>query len=395
MSGTVLDSVDLSGRLSLASTQERVMEGSLPSGTAREGAAMCIDLRETSRVDVEALMFLLVAMTSRVTRSEPTVLRLPRRRRLRDFLRVWRFQRAVETTAAFRFRELVHPEDHALFGEGVRYDAPGWPNPVPSGLAGHLERQHFFSFRPYVLRNPQSGTAMLQREWARWRQPTVLQLMKRRLAGPAHDIARVVIAELVANAVQHPNARVATVASAIERATPGCDGTLSISIWDNGIGIARTLGECLTGSDEIGPKTIRVGNPTVLDEFHVVPEGWTSRHSVLTSDWTPDSDAHEAELLLASLFPGISRKAAQAVEPVDAPGPAPAEANVGYGLHALYRSVVDDFAGELAIRTGRLSLRLRAAGDGGGGAYEAHLEFHDEWPEFLGNMVTVRIPFSG
>jgi hypothetical protein len=33
--------------------------------------------------------------------------------------------------------------------------------------------------------------------------------------------------------------------------------------------------------------------------------------------------------------------------------------------------------------------------DGRRGVYRATIDLHEAWPDFLGNMVTVRLPFSG
>ncbi len=69
---------------------------------------------------------------------------------------------------------------------------------------------------------------------------------------------------------------------------------------------------------------------------------------------------------------------------------------VGDGLAALYRSVVDDFQGQLSLRSGSVFLNLKAgnATSAENRSYAAKLSKYPDEMQILGNMITVRLPIT-
>jgi hypothetical protein len=348
---------------------------------------LCVDLQGAQRLDAGALLLCAAIIGTRARADLGVVLRLPREHEGRDFLRTWNFQTAVETSASVSLRQLTHPDDRHLFGEDQVHYVPqaifSGVDPL-DGIVGRLEGQRFFASSTYRLGTSALITRMIQGEWSRWRRHLFLEGLGPHLRGPRHDVARVVIQELLANAAQHPNPTVATVASTV---TPGADDAreLAIALWDDGTSIVDTLRRCLTGD-----RGLRAMAAPVQETFALETIGWESAHGELDSSYDPEPSAADGELLAASLMAGISRKPWDDVADVERPEPGDWEDHVGYGLYALYRSVINDFAGELHLRTHGLHLRLGASDRRG--HYLMCVEKYADRPDFAGNMITVRLP---
>jgi hypothetical protein len=355
---------------------------------------LCIDLSATRWLDVPALMHLLAVIAGRHRDALETRLRLPRLRRVRDFLRAWEFPTAVGDVSGLQFRRLVTEDGLRYFGEPQRYYL-GTPTGLPTvDVYRRLLRERFFGFVVRRFDADEASTALMELEWNRWRSPLVLRVLNRHLrsAGSeaAREIARVVIYELLANAVQHPGATRIALSSKVDGIDleDGSSATrlFTVVIWDDGTSIVETLRSCL-----IAGEPIRIGTATRIDDvFAVKPVGWTPSSDEYNVDWTPDRHASDEELLLASVFPGITQKAGRTIPSVPLPY-GPRRSQVGYGLHSLYRSVIDTFGGSLAVRTGQTFMNLKRSPAPGTVRYRAKIERLPGRP-FLGNMMTIRLP---
>jgi len=354
-----------------------------------ERNALTVDLGAVRFIDAVALLHLLAVMTERAERDLSTVLRLPRTRTVRDFLRAWNFPQAIRSATGLPLQRFVADDDLAYFGEGQRHFTRPDQGPAGDDLLGYLERKRFFGLMTYHVSPHDRPSWTIEQEWSRWRSPLILEVLDKHLRGPGRDVARVVIYELLANAIQHPQARTAAVVSSVNRVPgPGgpIDRSLTISVWDDGRGIVETLRRCLDAGQRI-----RVADARVEDEFTVVADGWHPGAERRLTTWTPDPDAADGELLLASVFPGVSQKATYPTVTIDRPEPTPWAAETGYGLHALYRSVIDNFKGSLAIRTGQHFMNLKST-RGTQRAYRAKIVHYPDQAPFRGNLVTIRVP---
>jgi hypothetical protein len=372
-----------------------VLDQAFVNCAAEPDQMLVIDLRGVTYIEPVALLYLLSVLAARLKLADNTRLRLPTSHRVRDFLRAWSFPAAVRITTGVPFARLAD-EDLHYFGEAQRYylvapDADG----ATGDVLAHLESRRFFGLMPYRIHVNTDATRALEDEWSRWRTPLILQVLARFIRGPQEDVARVLIYELLANAIQHPEATTATVVSSIgrRRVNAGTDDThFTLAVWDDGKSITDTLRQCLT---EIG--TVRVANARVDDTFDVRASGWTSAFASLRASWTPPRDTSDEELLLSSLFSGISQKVASVSLPTaslslphgDWPEVSQAS-DAGNGLSSLYKSVVDDFRGTLSIRTGRSFLHLKR--HKGSPSYSVKIVRYDDSHPLHGNFVTVRIP---
>lgn len=356
------------------------------SGGAYSPERLTVVLRDVSFIDPIALLYLYAVLVRRAALGLNTELALPRSKAVRDFLRAWRFAEALTASTGVPFRKLVSPSDHNYFGEKQTH----YLEAKAASLEEYLAAKRFFGLMTRPIESSARRGRLVEREWSRWRTPLILRVLNRHLRGEGRDVARVVIYELLTNAVQHPGAASVTVGSSVYGSVARGrrqDRAFAVSVWDDGVGIAETLREAMV----VG--SIRAGDPATVDRFTLKPVGWEPREPVYESTWTPDGEASDAELLLASLFQGISQKAIRTdIEPIAMPGEEDRAAQLGDGLHALYRTVVNDFGGSLALRSGPLFMNVKAGKNGDPTSYAVKLCRYADWPSFQGNMITARIP---
>jgi len=204
------------------------------------------------------------------------------------------------------------------------------------------------------------------------------------MAEAHEEVPRVVIYELISNALQHPNADLMmTTSRAI--GIEGKDGRSSktrqftICIWDDGEPIAETLKKAVTSGRAIRSQVV-----SERDTFKIRANHWTPSSPEMTSHSTPGPDAEPEEFLISSLFSGISRRASDY----------PMDEQVGTGLSALYRSVIDTLGGTLAIRSGLdfVNLKMDPRSTSTNRRYQIKAERIGTRP-FMGNLMIVRMPF--
>jgi len=373
------------GSLDVPRTENALME--VPEGPYSPRRVV-VDLRETGFIDPIALLYLYSILVRRIALGHETELRLPGSKAARDFLRAWKFPEALTSATGMKFRRLVSPADHGYFGEEQTHYLEG----KAASLEEFLAAKRFFGLMTRPIESSARRGRLVEREWSRWRTPLILRVLDRHLRGDGRDVARVVIYELLTNAVQHPGAGSVTVGSSVYGSVSRGqrqDRAFAVSVWDDGVGITDTLRKAM------GAGSIRAGDPTTVDRFTLKPVGWEPRGSVYESNWTPDEAASDAELLLASLFQGISQKAIRTdIEPIAMPGEEGRATQTGDGLHALYRTVVNDFGGSLALRSGSFFMNVKAGRKGDPTSYSVKLCRYADWPSFQGNMITARIPIA-
>lgn len=360
---------------------------------------LLIDLTAASFIDIAALVHILALLRDRYSSSVDTRIAIPKSRKVRDFFRAWNFPEVASQVSGRPFEDLVSPDSLRYFGELPQYYNGNEASRTEDPAAAAYERllqQRFFGFHAYTFQSPAQMTIAVEREWRRWRQPLLLSVLDRYLTAPGSEIARVVIYELLANAIQHPFADQCVIGSRIVGLNPTSQlanpkRQLSISIWDDGTSMISTIRDCLRDS-----LPVRLYSPdgyAEADVFNVDGFGWAQQKSQYATSDTPHQDSPDEEILLSCLFPGVSRKAAHHVPDIPKPVADLSDSQHGLGLYSLYRSVVETFGGTLAIRTGSSFLKLRKAGGGSGraNAYDVELKRSDGRPLF-GNLLTVRIP---
>lgn len=349
-----------------------------------------IDLAGVAPVCVEVALLALARMSERARDRVPVRMRFPAQHTERERLRRWSFQQACEASAGTSFLRLVDREDRRYFGE-ARIDAPleVWsdPNDVDA-FVSRLEQDGFFGLTTYSLTVRGALTRMIRHEWARWRHVLILELLEAHSRGPGPDVARVLVHELLANAIQHPEASMVVLGASVE-GLDSADPQLVVAVWDDGDSIVKTLRDCVGAG-------VRATETTVNDEFRIRTSGWSPSKSTLPASWAPDADSHDGELLLASLLPGISRKPqAPGFPVVDRPEVVDWENKTGFGLHALYRSAIDAFGGDVHIWSDSYSLHLSGApAPTTTFAYDVDVQLLADVPPLMGNLIAIRLPIT-
>ncbi|NUP20297.1 MAG: hypothetical protein HOZ81_30265 [Streptomyces sp.] len=359
-----LPSLRVGGHVSTPTVDAALVEMASFGLSAR---TVLVDLTEAESFDVVALQQLLSAVAARDRKRLETCFRLPIGPAARHQLRQWRFPTAVSAVTGMPFRLLVVPEDYSYFGEA-------WPTDPLSGAAdsprssvhAYLTSQRCFGLRPYELKDSLTRRHMLESEVAHWGGHALSRLLEHILCGPAADVLRVLVQELVSGALQRTGAQTAVIGAQLELpGTAGGTGTLTISEWDDGGLRADMLS-----------KQIWTG-PRGTDRFVVRREGRDAEETY-HAQHPPRQDGGDAEMLLASLIASNPRDRG-----------AVGDGEGSHRMYTLYKCAVDTFQGSLRIDSGRHRLRIRAAG-GGGSRYEVDLT--SGVPPQNGCLFSVQLP---
>ena len=371
---------------------DRVLAADAP--VADSSGGVTVDLRSATRTDPMALLHSLGTLSDCQRRGLYPTLRLPASHKARDFLRAWRFPHAATLVAGRRFGRLLAESDRDYVGEGQRHftGVRSTNDPVVM-IYDRLLQTGFFSLQTHMLDGIEADTAVVTDQLMCWQQPLITELLLTYLGAATVDVSRILIYELVANAVQHPDARVLAMTSKLDGIDPADSNAapmLSVGIWDDGTGILETLKGALLAGQQI-----RTQASDLTGNF--VPQnvaGWDPSLSEYPAWFTPDATSSDGEIFLASLLPGISQKAYRLVKSVRLPDGRLESDHPGTGLYHLCKFVVHATGGTLLIRSGKQYMRIRR--DQGGTGYEIRYaaDVISGLADFAGNLVVARVPLA-
>lgn len=395
------------------------------------------DFTDAKFIDIAALVNCIATIVQRKRDELQTYIAYPKSKTVRDFLQVWRFGEAVENATNQSFSQYLLLEDHRYLKE---------EQTTYSGRGGGLQKleynpdwnrqtndtRNFFEFLTFYKSD--RGAIVPEGEFAeapktvshKWVSPLISQVLAKHLGedSPKDDVARVILYEAMSNAVRHPGAGLIQVVSRFippnkeeenPHTTKKASGTLRICIWDDGKPIAGTLNSALISGRSIHAFKL----PSYMcDKVHVTVRDYskkeTKKYIIDQSEEITNDKATEARLLLYSLFPGVSRTAEQKVadvepflgnkheEEIDQPiGEVllrkPLNFAPGMGLYSLVRTVLDQFQGDLVIRSGNYRLTIKMAHDTYRITHKTRYkckvtQYPEKLPPFCGNLLTIQIP---
>ncbi|WP_411054573.1 hypothetical protein [Streptomyces sp. E11-3] len=331
-----------------------------------------IDLAASTAFDVVALQQLLSAIAARRSQGVETMIRLPVDAAARHVLRLWRFPHAVGSVARVPFRVLVAPEDHEFFGE----ETPTTPlvrdtaSPRSSALA-YLTAQQRFGLRPYRLDGELARLQMLEGETSCWGGFALTRLLQSTLMGPASEVIRVLVQELLSGPLQRRSGKVAITGAQLELPAGGSQtGTLTLAVWDDSESLITDLS-----------KRERTAGGVRADEFALHADGWSPGQRLDLADWQPWLDSGDPEVLLAGLISSTPRDRC-----------AKGYAEGSHGMYALYNCAVDVFGGSLRIESRQTRLEISAAPDSDTARYRVDVTTGPQLPHQRGNLLAVRLP---
>ncbi|MFS8086235.1 MAG: hypothetical protein ACMG6H_11450, partial [Acidobacteriota bacterium] len=306
--------------------------------TGRPPQKLLIDFRLAKYVDLSVLFNLISLFRRRREKRQQTFIGMSRDKKVRDFLRLWRFPKAFTDATGVDFEDILVSEDHKYRGEQqTTYTGLG------SGLEAltydrdwieSIGRRNFFEFASYLLRPQQQSLfsgpvrAIPRLEAERWNNRLVREVLNTHLSRKKNndDVARVVIYESISNAVRHPKAHLIQTVSLFQKAssagpkqgvqTSSKKGHLRIFVWDDGEAMVDTLAPLIRNEKSV--RALRL-HPYMYEKIFVELKNYEdSEINRMVADQydDPTRDAPEELILLSSLYPGITRTASELVDDV-------------------------------------------------------------------------------
>lgn len=390
-------------QLNAALHSARGPQDELPSG-------LILDLEETSFILVECLVAIIAEVAQRQRAGLTTRMRLPLSRDVRGFLREWGFARAFGKATGVGLMSLVERDnlqriaavDAAASDVAKRYGHDHLYNTRDGIQRVSAASSRYFGFDHWQPIEYPDDPFRFQRividESKRWIENPAIKRVLRSLLGEYYQVLfGSIIHEALSNAFRHGGASSVLMVAKAEKSW------FTLVFWDNGCASYLTLrkkldsGEdiCSSSYGEAPPLQYRVKNPD--------GNGGSARQ-IYSSNMVPTKSSADWELLLATLYPGITSDPAGSVGPLDRPldtergTPAPP----GHGLANLVNAAVDVLGGSVAFRAGSYFMNVsgkgrRSSHKGGpellanGNIAPYGVKFARSW-SFLGNMVTVRLP---
>lgn len=397
---------------------------------------LLIDFFDADYIDITTLVNCISLLVMRQEQGLKSFIGFPRDRRLRDFLKVWRFTDAVKNATGVLFEEILLTEDYHYLSEkqntysgiGNGIDALEYDPDWNGDIGGKRNFFEFTSFMHNAAAESYSDGPLFsapRTESKRWTGTLVKKVLEKHLSGesPRDEIARVIVYEAMSNAVRHPKARIIETVSHFARkdktisrhekpersdqVKKKVEGSLRLCVWDDGESIAKTLLSPLKAG-----RSVRAFQfPAYMcDRIFVQLRDFdkTKKEQFIVDQCeNPSAESMEAVVLLSSLYPGISRTAADIapeVEPFDQqPSTTDTKAWLdwapGMGLYSLARTALDQYQGNLFIRSGKYRLSIEMAHDTYRVQHSARYkckitEYPEILPEFRGNLVTITLPIK-
>lgn len=171
---------------------------------AERDAPLDLDLTNVAVVDITGLMIVLSALNERSSAGLETRISLPRHPEAINLLLDSEFPSAAAMVTRPQLGTL-HWTDGALpLRDQVRLLLRPPPSRPSSTAYERLRDERFFGFLTYSFQAEPQVASIITTEWSRWRGPLILSFLDTALTHHGAEIARVVIYELLTNAVLHP-----------------------------------------------------------------------------------------------------------------------------------------------------------------------------------------------
>ncbi|NOT40646.1 MAG: hypothetical protein HOP13_09150 [Alphaproteobacteria bacterium] len=414
---------------------ERAID-SFYSSTSPEPAQVCLDMSRVKYLEIASLQVMTAFLAMRHRSGLVTKIRLPAGEdglKVRHFLRRWEYPKALHSVTGKRFDFFVDRQDLRYFsgapGTGDT-DNPYSPTTVRySTKYGEVvytkDSYRFFGFRSWQLSDRADKAAVVEDEQRRWKEAerVVAETLRRKLIvrnadkaqriEPERYLASRVVLQAMTNALRHPRASVLQASSHMTQAIADqrlVDTSFTLVYWDDGIPMHATLREAL---DEEKPIIFKTANRATYLVVYKNSDNRVDRIRVARSDEIPSKQTSEEDLLLSTLFPGVtcdvtgqnrlSPSDLERDDLVEVPGDGLLDIP-GHGLFMLVEVAVELLQGSVSFRCGDLFMNVSPLSDaawrrlrleGQKPPYRVKIQRRSGCgPRFLGNMVTVRLPLE-
>lgn len=324
------------------------------SAAVRSDPALTIDLTRADYIDHDALLMLGGIVAARKRVGQGTLIELPDRPRIVDFLRAWDFPKFIRTVAdplpVFTdASELIlstsgrHPPRYISY----RTDPGGEREPL-------LLRTNLAITQATLTADAWSDAESASE---RFRSLNFLSVLRRTIGTRAPAWIPKVIHEAIHNAATHPNANLAFTSCQFKQPSLHDDNAgqeMQIAVWDDGDSFSSTLlatlemGEPIINSD--------YGTEGVTFDVAIRPDR-RSREVLTLTDSEPPVSEDPGLLSCAAFMLGVSSDPNLARHPRR--GSSDRGTRGGTGLYTLRRVAIDEFDGIVSYRTEGLLISLR------------------------------------
>lgn len=403
------------------------LESHLAQHELPEKGDVLFDLSDACYVEAASLILILALITKLQREGRQLLLNLPHDKKVRDFLRSWRFPDAVFAQTGRHFRSFTTKESHKYFGENPtqRTNAPFAKHRLDSAGKQLVEvnEGYYIPFQVYAREEHPFNDSLALAECASWCGPFIWEVLTKLLNKDPDQLARHIVFEALVNAVRHPNASRIVGVSQIGRriakndvATDTSNEDLSTGRsakktspshftmiwWDDGESIIDTLRKPLSKGMPI--RSVAIAKKRVFDVKISSFDGETIDKIRVETDMDLRGDTQEELLLLSSVFPGVTRDplAEAAVAPASistTPESSYSGGQPGMGLYLLVNAAVDLYGGEVSFRSKNYfmnikgsTVRIKGSMTRGKGPYKVKIKKLLSSQAIPGNMVTVRMP---
>jgi hypothetical protein len=403
-----------------------------PSSTLNNVPSVQFDLREVQFIDCYSAQVLICYIRYFDRQGTLVSLKLPKRKRVRDMLRIWNFDEALRDAVGSRLSRYCDEDDRTNYFPPnevqTSFDVRLFPttyrpsnNPSNDSETDSHPRTNFFGFRTISVPAVEAKAQFALAEKELWQSPNVRRLLERDLKLDVRFFSARIIFEAVFNALRHPSADIVQTAthtryiyelnhprlSFAEGDEPSSASAPSksavVHYWDDGVSLLDIVNKNL--AEGKGRRTSPAGD--FATSYRLLWKPWDDNEPsidrIVTTAEDADSTSHLSEKLLFILQPYVSMVPSLYghTSTAETTEDDPRLASVGMGLYLLLDTTIRMFSGKVRIRTANIHMDI-SSGKTRQSAHGAPTPKHDYTvevremspllPKFPGNMITISIP---
>lgn len=361
---------------------------------------LLINLRDCKFIEIASLTYLLSFIKKRTHYGLSTKLTLPLKKDVRDFLRVWDYQKVFDFATGLRFSDCVVKNDLKYFGENKRLSDNKYLSKATLDGITRLISNKFFSFKILFHDSSKARSNEVIYEVKRWEKSLVLSTLKRYLNKDSQFVASRIIFEGLTNAATHPKANFAIISSHVDKSYTSKSsrekGFFTLVLWDDGISMIDTLKEAIHSGSKI--KNSEIYEPKFMI-FEKLENTQNNYSQPVESTYIPNTSSTDDLIFLSTTLPGISSDLLGERHLNLDYNYNDAELKPGIGLFILIKTVIEDYSGSISFRCNNYFMNIKTPFPSVREKYNARFQvkiirYSDSVPRFLGNMITIRLPFE-
>lgn len=373
-------------------------------GTDGHVSELVIDLRDIEFIEMPTLIYILSVLCQRTDDQLYTLIRIPKEKKIRDYLRLWNFPKSVAECTGKGFSSFCNQEDiEQYFGENKVEDDFRYFESKSENRTQFINEKCFSICTHKLTSNidKTADTILVSSIANKWKDPLVRNHLNNffkpekeskeiKSLQPNYISSRIVY-EAISNALRHPNAKILISSSSLSYTHNKTKALLTLTYWDDGITFYSTISRALQTGKNIYCDVHQDDCFSYIVK-HLNPLGDVRRFP-FESDRKISIKSPVLELFLACLSPGVSCDIDREnyLEPSDDLAATPP----GWGLYALLNCACEVFAGSVVIQSGCLFANVCADAANSEHKFKVTLrESEPGSPCFNGNMITVRLPLG-